>query len=85
MHETREDIKLRVERLKEIREEMLELLSEARKLIEGTNEEACAEGYWLSSIEIELSKTHSYVDRSMCSMEDTIEALEEEGEEETKR
>jgi len=62
-------------RLEEIKNEMLDLLGEARELVEGTNEEDRAEAYWLAHIEMALINEHRYVGGSMCTMEDTIEGL----------
>lgn len=61
------------DRLVEIQSEMLELLQEAKQLLrnEGFAYEQ-AKAYWLAHIEMGLTNDSSYVGKSMCSMEDTI-------------
>jgi hypothetical protein len=67
----------RAERLAEIKDEMLELLREAARLTRDTPEEDRARSYWLAHIRIALDDEHSYLGGSMCTMQETIEALEE--------
>lgn len=73
-------------RLKEIREEMLGLLSEADDLISETNNQTIynrAKSYWLPHIEGALDKENSqYLGGSMVDMSATINELMEEEEEE---
>lgn len=68
-----------VVRLEEIQQEMMELLEEARNLVRGTREQQRAESYWLGHIETSLTNNSRYMGRSMCTMEDTVNALGDEG------
>jgi len=74
------ELRDKVNRLWEIQEEMLGLLGEARELLRGTRAYDRADAYWLAHIRVALGSGHGYLDRSMCSMEDTISELEEEAE-----
>jgi hypothetical protein len=72
------------ERLEEIREEMLELLSEAEEVARQTAKAAGqrviyerAAAYWIPQIKIALKNDHGYLGSSMCSLEDTIKDLDE--------
>lgn len=62
-------------RLEEIRDEMLELIREAEKLVGGTDEYERARGYWLAHIKSALGSdnypTHA------TTMQDSINALAE--------
>lgn len=67
-----------VDRLEEIREEIMELMDEAKKIVAGSKNRGAvgrADAYWIPHIEIALGGEHGYMDRSMCSMQDTIEEL----------
>jgi hypothetical protein len=66
------------ERLVEIHEEMLDLLHEARTLLEreGGIEWERANSYWLAHIEMALTKENRYLGSSMYTMEDTLQYLE---------
>jgi len=72
----------RAERLSEIKEQMLELLRAARGIVRGTSEEDRAGAYWLAHLRVALDSDHSYLGGSMCTMQETIEALEAADEEE---
>jgi hypothetical protein len=73
------------ERLVDIHAEMMNLLSEAEKLIRRENSNPIvwerAKSYWVAHIKMALSNDHSYIGRSGCTMEDTIRELDP-GEEE---
>lgn len=69
----------RAHRLYEIKEEMLDLLKEAKKLLEGTSEQERARQTWWAHIRCALDEHHSYLDRSN-TMQDTVEALFQEHE-----
>lgn len=71
----------KAERLMEIKEEMLELLDEARMLVRGTHEEDRAGAYWLAHIRMALDNEHNYLGRGGCTMQSTIEALEDDQDE----
>ena len=69
------------ERLNEIKEQMLELLAEAKDLIpEGMTKER-AKCYWYAHIKTALLKEHEYLGGSLVTMDDTINELDEESEE----
>jgi len=72
------DLGEKIDRLYEIQEEMTELLREARQLLRGTRAESRAKAYWIPGVLTSLTNQHSYLGRSMCTMEDTIRELEEE-------
>jgi len=67
-------------RLREIQEEILNLLGEASDLIESENPGAYsrAKAYWLAHATMAVTKDHSYLGGSMCDMDDTINELEED-------
>ncbi len=79
-----------IERLVNIKDEMLELLGEAQDLLTSTSHLATigpsildrAEAYWLAHIRVALSNDHDYLGESMCSMEDTIKELDAESNQE---
>lgn len=74
--------KEKAERLQEIREQMLELLEEAKNIIpEGMAKER-AKCYWYAHIKTAILKEHEYLGGSMVTMEETIEEIFEEGEKE---
>lgn len=67
-----------LDRLDEIKDEMLELLEEAADIVKdsGSFERQRMKSNWYARVKIALVNEHEYVGGSMCSMEDTIEALE---------
>lgn len=74
--------KEKAERLQEIKEQMLELLDEAKELIpEGMTKER-AKCYWYAHIKTAILKEHEYLGGSMVTMEETIEEILEEHSEE---
>ena len=73
-----------LDRLHEIQEEMLDLLSEARGILSKDAPRSVrerAKAYWLAHAEMALTNEHQYLGGSMCSFEDTLGELER-GEEE---
>jgi len=70
------EIQDKIYRLGEIQDEMLRLLDEAREILRDTKAYDRADAYWLAHITTALTNEHGYLDRSMCSMEDTIRELE---------
>jgi hypothetical protein len=64
-----------LDRLMEIKEQMLALLRETEFLLDGTSECDRAKGYWLPHIRTALDNDHSYLSGSMFTMQDTIDAL----------
>ena len=72
---TETDLQERGARLAEIKDEINELLEEAWQLVRGTSEEGRAKGYWMAHIRTALDDEHDYLGRSMCTMQETAEAL----------
>lgn len=69
------------ERLQEIKEQMLELLDEAKEIIpEGMTKER-AKCYWYAHIKTALLKEHEFLGGSLVTMDDTINEIDEESEE----
>lgn len=68
------DLTNTIERLREIQDEMMELLLEAKRLVRTTSEGRRAEAYWQPHIHSAIRGGAG----SMCSIESTIEALEQE-------
>lgn len=68
--------------LEELQEQMLNLLGEAESLVRGTSEEGPAQAYWLAHVETALTNDHGYLGGSMTTMQDTIDALREGGDNE---
>jgi len=66
----------KLERLMEIKEEMLELLREANSLLRDAPMYDRAKGYWIAHIRTALDKDHGYMGGSMCTFQDTIEEFE---------
>lgn len=69
-----------VSRLRDIQVEMLALLDEAYELLPKGIIKTRAESYWYPHIKTSLTNESQYLGRSMCSLDDTIEELEEEDE-----
>jgi hypothetical protein len=63
------------ERLSEIKAAMLDLLNEAKELVEGTPEQARAEAYWLSHIRCALDDDHDFLGGVMITLQDTADRL----------
>ena len=71
-----------IERLTEIKEQMLELLEEAKDLLpEGMTKER-AKCYWYAHIKTAILKEHDFLGGSMVTVDDTISELGEDSEEE---
>ena len=73
-----------IDRLIEIKDEMKELLQEALQLVVDTAGRDSltyerARRYWCAGITVELDKEHSWLARSMCTMQDTINELKIDG------
>lgn len=64
-----------VERLGDICQEIKGLVQEAQRIVRATPEYDRAKGYWIASILISLDSDHGYLGGSMCTMQDTINAL----------
>lgn len=69
------DLDERADRLEEIKDEIAELVCEARELLRDTAEESRAKGYWVGHIVCALDRNHGYLGSSMVTMQDTINAL----------
>ena len=80
LREDRSDAML-ADELQEIQEEMLDLLHQAGNIVSGTREASAAQAYWLAHIETALTNDHGYLGGSMTTMQDTIEALRDSGDE----
>ena len=78
LREKANELRDKAYRLEEIKEEIWELLREAKELLRGTEAESRAKAYWIPGVLTSLTNQHSYLSRSMCCMEDTIEELYEE-------
>lgn len=63
-------------RLTEIKEELLQLLNEANKMVRGTSEENRAHSYWFAHIRMALDDEHGYLGSSMCTLQGSIDALD---------
>lgn len=66
------------ERLKEIKDQMKDQISEAKDLLRFVKPiiKERAKSYWLSQIETALDSDHNWLGNSMFTMEDTIEDLD---------
>jgi len=69
-----------LERLIEIKDEIKELVNEARDTINSTSEAKRARAYWCAYILCALDSDHDYLGGSMVTMQDSIDALAEERE-----
>lgn len=70
-----------IERLTEIKEQMLELLDEAKDLLpEGMTKER-AKCYWYVHIKTAILKEHEFLGGSLVTVDDTISELGEDSEE----
>ena len=68
-------------RLQEIKEQMLELLDEAKSILPDGMARERAKAYWYAHIKTALLKEHEYLGGSLVTMDDTIAELEEVEEE----
>jgi len=73
------EIKMKdVLRLQDIKDEIKELVYEAQDLIpRDTIEFSRAKSYWLPHILMALDKDHDYLGGSMCTMQETVDDLNE--------
>jgi len=73
-----------IDRLSEIRDEMLDLVEEAKGIMSSIEDIVGdrAKSYWIPQLIMGLTTNHNYLGGSMCTMEDTIEELKELLEEE---
>jgi len=70
-----------IDRLTEIKEQMLELLEEAKDLLpEGMTKER-AKCYWYAHIKTALLKEHEFLGGSLVTVDDTISELGEDSKE----
>lgn len=71
-----------VERLVEIREEIEELVHEAYDLVKSCDEDEArrADAYWRAHIITALSNDHGYLGGSMATLQDSIDAIENDEE-----
>ena len=69
-----------IERLAEIRDEIKALVDEASRIVRETIERKTAEAYWIPHILGALDDDHEYLGGSMQTMQDTIDALEDDDE-----
>ena len=69
-----------INRLEEIKEELLELIEEAQRIVSGGDEMTYqrAKSYWIPHVIMALTKEHEWLGGSMETMEDTIEELKEQ-------
>jgi hypothetical protein len=68
-----------LERLYEIEQEMLALLSEAEDIVahsDGGRQLNRARAYWIAQIRMALNNDHEYLGSASCSMRDTTQELE---------
>ena len=68
---------IEVGRLDEIKNEIKELMNEARSILQHGDERtwARAKGYWYAHIVSALDKEHDYMGNSMVTMQDTIDEM----------
>ncbi|MGA4113921.1 hypothetical protein ACI2VH_16690 [Ralstonia nicotianae] len=79
---TRTDV---IEELTDIKEQMLELIENARGLLKTGGFRSAldrAEDYWLAQLTMAISDDHGYLGRSGCTLQDTIEEIESDEDEE---
>ena len=76
--EDNQELKEKVRRLSEIKDEIKDLINEALDLLDGTDEKDTAYSYWYAHILGALDKENDFLGGSMTNMQDTIDALEEE-------
>lgn len=64
-----------VDRLAEIKDEVIELLNEANRIVSGTSEEQRAHSYWYAHARMAMDDEHSYLGSGGCTLQDSIEGL----------
>ena len=67
------------DRLQEIKNEISELLFEAKQLLPKGIVGDRAKSYWLPHMQMALDNSHDYLGGSMCTMQETIDEMEDEG------
>jgi len=67
-----------ISELSEIKEEILELLGNAREVVKGTSEASRAHAYWIAHIRMALDDDHEWLGGSMCTLQGSIDSLQEE-------
>ena len=68
-----------VDELGEIQSQILELVEQARALLRRNEYEGAlmrAEAYWIAHVTTAISNNHGYLGKSMVSLQDTIEEIE---------
>ena len=68
-----------VDELGEIQTQILELVEQARALLRNNQYQgalARAESYWIAHVTTAISNNHGYLGKSMVSLQDTIEEIE---------
>lgn len=69
----------RINRLEEVKDEIKELVKEARRLCNNTSEEKRCDSYWHSHIVGALDNDHGYLGCSFYTLQDSIDELIDEG------
>jgi len=72
-----QELRERADELEEIKDQIFDLIEQARDAVRGTPEESRAKSYWLAHIEMALTKESRYLGSSMVTMECTINDLRE--------
>ena len=72
----------RANELEEIKEQIMDLIEQAKNLVQDTPEEKRAESYWLAHLEMALTKESRYLGSSMVTMECTINDLRQDADQE---
>ena len=68
-----------VDELGEIQSQILELVEQARALLRRNELQGAlmrAESYWIAHVTTAISNNHGYLGKSMVSLQDTIEEIE---------
>ena len=68
-----------VDELGEIQSQILELVEQARALLRRNELQGAlmrAESYWIAQVTTAISNNHGYLGKSMVSLQDTIEEIE---------
>lgn len=72
------------ERLQEIKDEMKDLLEEAKNIVRRNADSFAynrAKSYWIAQISMALDDDHDYVGNAGCNMQETIDAFDEDNDE----
>ena len=79
MNTTTRDRQEIVDELGEIQSQILELVEQARALLRRNELQGAlmrAESYWIAHVTTAISNNHGYLGKSMVSLQDTIEEIE---------